>query len=695
LLLALTFALSGLSSVGGAPSTAPGHRDAVGQSLSPDAGVAARVGSVPSAAPPGNTSPFSGVWNTTDGVDFQFTQTAGSSSIATSVLNDPCTGGPRTEFITGSISNGTNVSGTMYRCSPANDTLDKNCGLEAIWSTPYNATDTGGDFINGSYQGQFWTWNVTSNGSWTNCHIAYYFNTTFTIDRIDCGLKSFTELAALYIPIASQRAQEIALSNQLEAAAVAHSTNPGAATPVVWSAAQNVSGGFRSRVAEFQSVLLAHGVHTSIQSAYRPVVYQAHLADIQHCANAMYHHVQAIPGDVRYIAAAVTALNYQIVQVHQFKNPITHQVGSQLFDIPNRVCATPPFTQCQHVDGLAVDMTLSGPMDDIISQSQGWPLGFCRPLPDDDPVHWVYRQGVSLSNGAGCSDSPWQDATFVGHSPIDLLVTSPSGKRIGYDPATSSIVDDYSAGEANYTGPGTEPQTISISANATEPGSYAVSGVGTGNGAYTISYSVGNPDDTAIGDDGGDYYSVNQTGTAINGTAIPPVSFPFLANYSVPSPWSTGVAGASSSGSTTYTVTTTNGTYAPSASSSTVNLLAYYPSWPALDLQTTGVGGSTSVSIPHSMLLGPYTVWTNLSVLPSSTTDSGSLSTVTFQMPSNASYVMILGTSPLPSSGSSSSVPWIDLAIVGVVVAAAVVIGATFLSRRRSQRASAPPPRTP
>ena len=91
----------------------------------------------------------------------------------------------------------------------------------------------------------------------------------------------------------------------------------------------------------------------------------------------------------------------------------------------------------------------------------------------------------------GCSDATYQwDAipratpslTVKAHSPVNLMITAPDGLRVGYDPATGSVVNEIAG--ATYSGPGTEPQEIFIP-NAIF-GTYQVSTFGTATGSYTI-----------------------------------------------------------------------------------------------------------------------------------------------------------------------------------------------------------------
>jgi predicted secreted protein with PEFG-CTERM motif len=73
-------------------------------------------------------------------------------------------------------------------------------------------------------------------------------------------------------------------------------------------------------------------------------------------------------------------------------------------------------------------------------------------------------------------------ARVTAYSPVNLLVTSSDGSRVGYDWTTNTTVNEIDG--ATYTGPGTEPQVITIP--SLFPDTYTISTYGTGTGSYTI-----------------------------------------------------------------------------------------------------------------------------------------------------------------------------------------------------------------
>ncbi|HXW36622.1 MAG TPA: hypothetical protein VEJ36_01785 [Nitrososphaerales archaeon] len=80
---------------------------------------------------------------------------------------------------TGGITNG-----SMQRCTPANTPLVENCSLNQIWGTTFNAT-VSENSITGEYEGQYWVWNTTSNGSIipSTCREDYTFSEDFSLTR--------------------------------------------------------------------------------------------------------------------------------------------------------------------------------------------------------------------------------------------------------------------------------------------------------------------------------------------------------------------------------------------------------------------------------------------------------------------------------------------------------------------------------
>jgi hypothetical protein len=68
------------------------------------------------------------------------------------------------------------------------------------------------------------------------------------------------------------------------------------------------------------------------------------------------------------------------------------------------------------------------------------------------------------------------------HSPVDLMVTDPDGKRIGFDVASKRVIDEILG--ASFTGHGSEPETVRIPAPVA--GAYDIGVEGIASGSFTI-----------------------------------------------------------------------------------------------------------------------------------------------------------------------------------------------------------------
>jgi len=100
------------------------------------------------------------------------------------------------------------------------------------------------------------------------------------------------------------------------------------------------------------------------------------------------------------------------------------------------------------------------------------------------------------------------ELVIMAHSPVDLIVTDPNGRRIGFDPVRARYVAEIPGGE--YSGHGSEPQTVVVPMPAA--GTYSIQAIGTGTGPYSI--SVQSLDQL------GNVLSQNSfTGTAVPGSA--------------------------------------------------------------------------------------------------------------------------------------------------------------------------------
>lgn len=161
-----------------------------------------------------------------------------------------------------------------------------------------------------------------------------------------------------------------------------------------------------------------------------------------------------------------------------------------------------------HVRGAAVDWTIGGLTESKITEIAA-NCGLWRPLWPDGKGRYRERWHFQLS-----TKPPSGRVVVQGHSPINILVTDPIGRKVGFDAATNSTVNDIGSA-ASYSGPGSTPQVIEILPEQVIPGRYAVSGVGTGPGAYTIDIQIFTEDNS-----GDVVEKVLATGTATAGQPL-------------------------------------------------------------------------------------------------------------------------------------------------------------------------------
>jgi hypothetical protein len=209
-------------------------------------------------------------------------------------------------------------------------------------------------------------------------------------------------------------------------------------------------------VASFENDLYnLFGLIVSRSSGYRPSAYQAHLYELSKKSLAIN---QAIKDPEQKEACGDLKLELD-------REVKTHGIT------PGKV-NPPGSSQHELVPALAVDLNgvRSAPARQIAEAAES--NGLTRSCGLADPVHF------SLF-GTPCS----QVIRGRVESPVNILITDSKGRKVGYDPATNSIVNEVGA-KAFYSGPGTEPQIIDI--GAAEAGEYVLTGVGTGIGPYKL-----------------------------------------------------------------------------------------------------------------------------------------------------------------------------------------------------------------
>lgn len=205
-------------------------------------------------------------------------------------------------------------------------------------------------------------------------------------------------------------------------------------------------------------------------SGYRSQAYQDHLYEIWANANSLRKikgikvtstnplQFSAMPGCPE-CQAEVEEINAEIVD--HFPNSFPPKVAKY----------------SRHSDGKAVDWTISS----AIAASQIKAIADANNLNwkvPGEPWHFSLKDSV-VDNGLVVS----------AHSPVNILLTDPSGRKVGFDPIAATVINDIGP-EATFSGVGTTPQTIEIEPSEVLFGDYIVTGTGTGIGEYIIDMEV-------------------------------------------------------------------------------------------------------------------------------------------------------------------------------------------------------------
>ena len=241
-----------------------------------------------------------GVWKTDKGHYFEIVQEPNGTAIDSVMDSDPCTGGPRTWVIRGTLS-GSDLAGTMLRCDELDHPLIVNCDLEPMWETTFTASVSDNNIV-GEYEGEYWNYDYDDNGNLTGCTFAYNEQRSFSLSRVGCWIKSFEELGEEHFTDPARRAEEVSLAKRFEAG-----------ERVVWTQKQQEPGGMKGRVEAFMAELRQENYSASVTSAYRPYLYQAHFADLRLCALELIEEAKASPENATQLGAVADMINAEVM----------------------------------------------------------------------------------------------------------------------------------------------------------------------------------------------------------------------------------------------------------------------------------------------------------------------------------------------------------------------------------------------
>ena len=619
------------------------------------------------------TPSLAGVWKTEKGDYFDLLQDAGSATFDSQMLKDACDAGPR-GFVMKGTSNGTYMEGTLLRCTPLDDKLSTDCGLERLWETPFSANFTTME-IEGAFEGQWYIWDTDSGGNYTNCTLDYYYQVSFTMTRVDCQLMNFDELGARYVTDPAKLADDVAKARAMEGG-----------EKLQWTAENLAPGGLKEKAEAFRAGLVAWGYTGRINSAYRTQSYQGHFADMRRCGQELIDNLQSDPDLAPYLASSINALKAEVAE-HTLKSEL-YTVAGYVIPVPF-VCWREPLTLCPHVDARAVDMTIV-PDDNNTLDWIGAMYGFCRPYREKDRPHWDYvgdyAFGVEKCGflGRGPGEAT---ITFKAQSPVNIKVADSYGNAVGFDNATGTVVNDLGSNGASYSGPGTEPQIIQIF--SVNEGNYTLSGVGTGPGSYTLSASVSDIFGVEMDE-------VSSSGTAAAGAPIAPFQYWMREDYSPAFPLKLGrYTGTPGPNAITWEVDSAAGTYNATVEPAGISMVLSAPEGRVLVLKQAGAGGPTRVTVPASAADSSITVRADGVPLNFTRTAEGNWVVLVFDRPAGATFVTVEGVAGqggggIPPGGAPPPAPGgadATLLVLAVVAAGALGAGAFVALRKRKGKA--------
>ncbi len=325
----------------------------------------------------------------------------------------------------------------------------------------------------------------------------------------------------------------------------------------------------------FQSAARSRfGVTLPRTSGYRPLSYQAHLYELRTKLINIENAISNDPSQQDACAQLKATIDDEVDNKHQIVR-----------DVNGLPKVNPPsLSEHTRFPANAVDLSLGAlsitqliQLDFLASQH-----GLARPC-SGSSVHFT-------KSGVACS----QVIRAEVQSPVNILITDPNGKRIGFDPITQSVVNEMGT-TAFYSGPNTEPQFIEV--GGVLPGRYAVTGVGSASGSYRLTLDQ-------VDEDSGPLTHQIITGSATQGIAIPPATVQYVPIAVQVSTTASGLAYSRVSKMFSGTVTIKN------ISTSALNgpfqiLFTSLPSGVTLANATGTFNGSPFITVPSVTSLAP------------------------------------------------------------------------------------------
>jgi len=372
------------------------------------------------------------------------------------------------DYLEATISPSTNASdikGTMMLCS-TNTGLNQNCSLSAIWPTIFNVSISENS-ITGNYRGEYYTYNVTSDGSIVpgTCVLDHYTSSPFALNRVSfpCLQNSLTYQSQN--PTPGSGVGKIPLGNSNTATI----GNAGCAITASAILLSYISGQPVTNV-QLNTWLTDNGGYD---------------LNGQNLPNGT-----AIRDFVDWSAIAyysTNVLNTPLYYTGTQSGQNNTAVNSSLSQDQPVILIVPGSSGNHYVVANCSRATFSSFVP------EGYSIA--------DPGH---RANTEISSYTGyetfstIKPASYAGFTITGHSPVRFRLTDPSGSVTGFDPATNTTLyqiqdSSYYLNSNDYNGtPPAEPSVPTLEVRLPANGIYKLDVLGTGTGNYTLDISITN-----------------------------------------------------------------------------------------------------------------------------------------------------------------------------------------------------------
>lgn len=267
------------------------------------------------------------------------------------------------------------------------------------------------------------------------------------------------------------------------------------------------------RVRILTAQLAQQGISLNRLSGYRPQDYQTHLYRLSVLFARIYSAEQTEPNVAVTCDSAIQRVLSEVSAHH-----LSHKTNNGV-PIPGQLLVG---MTSRHSDLPAKGLDVSlDPASGLIAlkAALGRNLGLYAPCQE---------KSVHLQTALNCSGSttvtavayvPAGTGVLTASSgplvPLRLLLRSPSGRRVGYDSTTGTVINEI--GEtASYSGIDSDPQVVTV--DDALDGAYSVETVAVSSGDYTLALTADNTED------GSNIASSSRTGHAVTGDHPEPLA---------------------------------------------------------------------------------------------------------------------------------------------------------------------------